>query len=149
MSLSLIRYQSEANIIQLPQFVDTEYSALASALKDDNNNTIKAVTQELDRILRITSSAIYNNTEGLLLGILEETRAYQVSLAKDLKELVDAQKELVVSQKVSPALCLVQFWSNSLQILVQAIGTLVSAIKATGLVRGASRGEDEGQAYKQ
>ena len=76
MSLSLIRYQSEANIIQLPQFVDTEYSALASALKDDNNNTIKAVTQELDRILRVTSSTIYNDTKGLLLGILEETQAY-------------------------------------------------------------------------
>ena len=97
MSLSLIRYQSEANIIQLPWFIDTEYSTLASALKDDDN-VIKAVAQELDHILRVASSAIYNNTEGLLLGILEETRAYQVSLAKDLKELVDSQKELVSSQ---------------------------------------------------
>ena len=75
-SLSLIRYQSEANIIQLPQFIDTKYNALASALKDDNNNTIKVIAQELDRILHVTSSTIYNNTKGLLLGILEETRAY-------------------------------------------------------------------------
>ena len=97
-SLSLIRYQSEADIVQLPQFVDTEYSALASALEDNNDNTIKAIVQELDRILRVASSTIHNDTEGLLLGILEETRAYQVSLAKDLKELVDSQKELVSSQ---------------------------------------------------
>ena len=103
MSLSLIRYQSEANIIQLPWFIDTEYSTLASALKDNNNNTIKAAAQELDCILRVTSSIIYNNTDGLLLGILEETQAYQVSLTKDLKELIDTQKELVSSQQVSPA----------------------------------------------
>ena len=76
MSLSLIRYQSEANIIQLPQFVDTKYNILTSALEDDNNNTIKAIAQELNYILYITSSTIYNNTEGLLLRILEETRAY-------------------------------------------------------------------------
>ena len=76
MSLSLIQYQSEANIVQLPQFVNTKYSVLTSALKDDNNNTIKVITQELDRILYITSSTIYNNTKGLLLGILEETQAY-------------------------------------------------------------------------
>ena len=101
-SLSLIRYQSEANIVQLPWFVDTEYSALTSALKDDNNNVIKATAQELDRILRITSSTIYNDTKGLLLEILEETQAYQVSLVKDLKELMDTQKELVSSQQVSP-----------------------------------------------
>ena len=75
-SLSLIRYQSEANIVQLPQFINTKYNTLASALEDNNNNTIKATAQELDRILRVTSSAIHNNTEGLLLGILEETQAY-------------------------------------------------------------------------
>ena len=101
-SLSLIRYQSETNIIQLPQFVDTKYNILTSALKDDNNNTIKAIAQELDYILYVTSSTIYNNTNGLLLRILEETQAYQVSLTKDLKELVDTQKELVSSQQVSP-----------------------------------------------
>ena len=103
-SLSLIRYQSEANIVQLPQFIDTKYSVLTSALKDNNNNAIKAIAQELDYILRVTSSAIYNNTDSLLLGILEETWAYQVSLVKDLKELMDTQKELVSSQQVSPAL---------------------------------------------
>ena len=76
MSLSLIRYQSEANIVQLPWFIDTEYNALTSTLEDDNNNTIKAAVQELDCILYITSSTIYDDTEGLLLGILEETQAY-------------------------------------------------------------------------
>ena len=80
------------------QFVDTKYNTLASALKDDNKGTIKDIAQELDRILRVASSIIHNNTDGLLLGILEETQAYQVSLAKDLKELIDTQKELVFSQ---------------------------------------------------
>ena len=76
MSLSLIQYWSEADIVQLPWFVDTEYSALASALEDDDDNTIKAAAQELDRVLRVTSSAIHNDTKGLLLGILEETQAH-------------------------------------------------------------------------
>ena len=71
---------------------------MASALEDDDEGTIKDAAQELDRVLRVASSAIHNDTEGLLLGILEETRAHQVSLAKDLKELVDSQKELVSSQ---------------------------------------------------
>ena len=31
---------------------------------------------------------------------------------------------------------------------MQAVGTLAGAVKAAGLVRGASRGEDEGRAHK-
>ena len=49
---------------------------MASALEDDDDNAITTAAQELDRVLRVASSAIYNNTDGLLLGILEETRAY-------------------------------------------------------------------------
>lgn len=123
---------------------------MASALEDDDDdNAITAAAQELDRVLRVASSAIHNDTGGLLLGILEETRAHQVSLAKDLKELVDAQKELVAGQKVSPAPCSVQFRSDSLQMLVEAVGALASAVQAVGLVRAAgvvraaSGGEDE------
>ena len=96
----------------------------------------------------ITSSAIYNNTDSLLLGILEEIRAYQVSLAKDLKELV-------TSQKVSLTPYSVQFRSDSLQMLVEAIGTLVSTVQAiglvhtTGVVRATSNSKDEERlAYK-
>ena len=33
-------------------------------------------------------------------------------------------------------------------MLVQAVSTLVGTVKAAGLVQGASRGKDEGRAYK-
>ena len=83
---------------------------MASVVDDDDEDAIKDAAQELDRVLRVASSAIRNDTDGLLLGILEETRAQQVSLEKGLKELVAGQKVSSALVRCSSGLTLYRCW---------------------------------------
>jgi hypothetical protein len=47
---------------------------LVKANEGDNGQAIKAATKKLDRVLRVAAASSPNTTEGLLLGLLEETR---------------------------------------------------------------------------
>jgi hypothetical protein len=85
--LSLIRFQFEADMIQLPWFVGPEYTALALALRDDDGDAIEAAAQELDRVLRLASAGLPKDTDGLLLGLLEETRALRSEVSSGFAEL--------------------------------------------------------------
>ena len=83
---------------------------MASVVDDDDEDAIKDAAQELDRVLRVASSAIRNDTDGLLLGILKETWAQQVSLEKRLKELVAGQKVSSALVRYSSGLTLYRCW---------------------------------------
>ena len=60
---------------QLPWFISAEFVGLIEANKGNNSQAIKATTRELDRVLRVAATGSLNTTKGLLLGLLEETRA--------------------------------------------------------------------------
>ena len=66
---------------------------MASAIAAEDDEAVKAAAQELDRVLRLASAGMPRDTGGLLLGILEETRA----LRDDLVDGFAAQHE---SQRV-------------------------------------------------
>ena len=57
---------------------------MASAILTNDNTAVTAAAQELDRVLRLASANIPGDTNGLLLGILEETRALRGSLEEGL-----------------------------------------------------------------
>jgi hypothetical protein len=54
--------------------VDAEFVGLVEAIESGDGQSIKEAAGELDRVLRVAAAGSPNTTEGLLLGLLEETR---------------------------------------------------------------------------
>jgi hypothetical protein len=55
--------------------VDVEFINLVEANESADGEAIKEAAGELDRVLRVAAAGSPSTTEGLLLGLLEETRA--------------------------------------------------------------------------
>lgn len=80
--------EQNGSCIPLPWFTRNEYDDLVSALANNNNDEIIKAAKEIERILRLATANLPRDTEGFLLGILEETRA----LRNDLVEVMRDQK---------------------------------------------------------
>jgi hypothetical protein len=77
--------------------VDTEYDELASALQIDDNDGIEVAALNIDQVLRLASAGLPKDTNGLLLGMLEETRA----LRKELVIGYDVSDWLLVRNRLT------------------------------------------------
>ena len=62
------------------------------AIAAEDNITVKAAAQELDQVLRLASAGLPRDTNGLLLRILEETRALQEDLINGLAAQTEGQR---------------------------------------------------------